>query len=401
MSASAATARAELRVGFVLAPNFTMLALSAFVDTLRLAADEDDWSRPIHCDWRVLSDDTRPVRASCGLDVTPTARFGDPRDFDYIVVVGGLLDGSRISRAAGEFLRRAAAAGVPLAGVCTGSFALAGLGLLDDRRVCVSWFHHDDFASRFPQLAASSTEQFIEDRDRLTCAGGTSVMHLAAHLVARHRGRAAAAKALRIMLEDLPRAGDAPQPAPVDDLSSDDARVRRAMLLIERHADGHFPLDELAREVGVSPRHLGRLFQHQIGMTPTAYAMRLRLRRARELLEKTRQPIVDIAMQCGFVSNSHFSRAASATCTAIRRARRVRGDPRLVQGFARRGTDAARKRKRRLAGRRFIAGPPSRGPCGQGQRPIAFFTPAAASGLPSNVVTPSSHLSSSAGLALM
>ncbi|WP_028310573.1 GlxA family transcriptional regulator [Derxia gummosa] len=304
-----ASVPAALRVGFVLAPNFTMLALSAFVDTLRLAADEDDWSRPIHCDWRVLSEEPKPIRASCGLDVTPTARFGDPRDFDYIVVVGGLLDGSRINRATGDFLRRAAAAGVPLAGVCTGSFILAGLGLLDDRRVCVSWFHHDDFESRFPHLTASSTEQFIEDRDRLTCAGGTSVMHLAAHLVARHRDKATAAKALRIMLEDLPRAGDAPQPSPVNEISSDDARVRRAMLLMERHIDGPCALDELARNVGVSPRHLARLFQRQVGMSPSAFALRLRLRRARELLEKTRQPIVDIAMQCGFVSNSHFSRS--------------------------------------------------------------------------------------------
>ena len=48
--------------------------------------------------------------------------------------------------------RRAAAAGVPLVGVCTGTFILHRAGLMQGYRACVSWFHHDDFLERFDGL---------------------------------------------------------------------------------------------------------------------------------------------------------------------------------------------------------------------------------------------------------
>ncbi len=156
----------RLSVGFVLAPNFTMLAFSAFVDTLRLAADEGDRSRPIHCTWSVLSHDMRPVKASCGIEVTPTAGLEDPGVFDYIVVVGGLLSALKMAPAMNDYLRRAAGK-VPLVGICTGPFVLARLGLMKDRRSCVSWYVHADFTNEFPDLDVSSDELFIDDGDRL------------------------------------------------------------------------------------------------------------------------------------------------------------------------------------------------------------------------------------------
>ena len=41
----------NLSVGFVLMPSFTLLPFSAFVDALRLAADEGDQSQQINCQW--------------------------------------------------------------------------------------------------------------------------------------------------------------------------------------------------------------------------------------------------------------------------------------------------------------------------------------------------------------
>lgn len=93
-----------------------MLAFSAFVDTLRLAADEGDRSRPIHCTWSVLSHNMRAARASCGMEVLPTTELDDPRRYDYVVVVGGLLDASPLADAQLDYLRRAAALRIPLVG---------------------------------------------------------------------------------------------------------------------------------------------------------------------------------------------------------------------------------------------------------------------------------------------
>lgn len=99
----------RLSIGFLLAPRFTLSAFATFVDVLRLAADDGDGSRPIRCRWRVLSSDMAPVQSSCGIRIEPDERVGDPARFDYIVAVGGLIDGGPgLSPEQGAFLKRAA-----------------------------------------------------------------------------------------------------------------------------------------------------------------------------------------------------------------------------------------------------------------------------------------------------
>ena len=193
----------RLRVGFILTPRFTLCAFANFVDVLRLAADEGDRSRPILCRWRVLSATMDPVSSSSGIVVQPEERLGDPTRFDYIVVIGGLMQElETLAPAYVSFLQRAAAAGVPLVGVCTGAFVLHRAGLMQGYRACVSWFHHNDFLEQFTGITPVSDQIFVVDRDRLTCSGGTSSAQLAAFLVDRHIGRAASKKSLAIMMID-------------------------------------------------------------------------------------------------------------------------------------------------------------------------------------------------------
>ena len=121
----------RLRVGFILTPRFTLCAFANFVDVLRLAADEGDRSRPILCRWRLLSSTMDPVSSSSGIVVQPEERLGDPTRFDYIVVIGGLMQElETLAPAYVSFLQRAAAVGVPLVGVCTGAFVLHRAGLI-------------------------------------------------------------------------------------------------------------------------------------------------------------------------------------------------------------------------------------------------------------------------------
>ena len=219
---------AQLNVGFILARRFTLCALGNFVDVLRLAADEGDRSRPILCAWRVLSPTMEPIASSSGIVVQPEERLGDPARFDYLVVVGGLVDEvENLHPDTVRYLARAAAAGVPLVGVCTGTFALHRAGLMQGYRACVSWFHHEDFLERFDGLKPVSDQIFVVDRDRLTCSGGVSAAHLAAFIVKRHLGTARAAKSLHIMIIDEAMPAEEPQPGMPLALVTDDALVRQ------------------------------------------------------------------------------------------------------------------------------------------------------------------------------
>lgn len=299
----------RLRVGFILAPRFTLTAFAGFVDALRLAADEDDRSRRIDCDWAVLGDEAEPVVSSCGVAVQPWKPLGDPFDFDYVVVVGGLLHGGqRVLPGTIPFLRRAARAHIPLVGLCTGSFILARAGLLDGYSACVSWFHRDEFAEEFPGLHVETNHMFVIDRDRMTCAGGTSVVHLAAHLIEQHCGRAKAIKSLRIMIEDSPAPSNAWQPEAIVTHRVRDSMVREAMLMIEQNLTEPKILTNVSRTLGVSSRQIERRFVGSVGMTPREYRLRLRLSRAKWMLQHTDRSVTEIGLDCGFTDCSHFSR---------------------------------------------------------------------------------------------
>lgn len=300
----------RLSVGFILARRFTLCAFANFVDVLRLAADEGDRSRPILCEWTVLSDTMSPVASSCGVLVQPSGRLGDPRKHDYIVVVGGLIDEiPNLSPEYARYLRRAASAGVPLVGVCTGAFILHGAGLMDGYRCCVSWFHHADFLEQFDGLKPVSDQIFIVDRDRLTCSGGASSAHLAAHLVEKHVGRAEARKSLHIMIIDDALRAEKPQPGIPLDLATDDVLVKKALRLMQQNIDAPLTGEEVANRLGANRRRLERHFQRTLGMAPMLAGKIMRLEHAEFLLRGTGQSVTEIAAATGFCDSSHFIRA--------------------------------------------------------------------------------------------
>ena len=299
----------RLSVGFILARRFTLCAFANFVDVLRLAADEGDRSRPILCNWTVLSDTMDPVHSSCGVPVVPQERLGDPARFDYIVVVGGLLDEMPgLSPECTRFLHRAAEAGIPLAGICTGAFMLHQIGLLDGYRCCVSWFHHADFLEQFEGLTPVTDQIFVVDRDRLTCSGGASSAHLAAYLVDKHVGRAQASKSLHIMIIDEAQQADKPQPGVTLDFKTRDPIVMRALLLMQQNIDAPLSVQDVAQSIGHSKRQIERHFRAALNTSPQAAFMEIRLTFARHLLSTTDKSVAQIAVDCGFCDSSHLSR---------------------------------------------------------------------------------------------
>lgn len=299
----------RLTVGFILARRFTLCAFANFVDVLRLAADEGDRSRPILCNWTVLSDNMESVTSSCGISVQPKERLGSPARFDYIVVIGGLMeDEATLAPGYHRFLQEAAAQGVPLVGICTGAFLLHQAGLLQGYRCCVSWFHHPEFLAQFEGLNPVADQIFVVDRDRLTCSGGASSAHLAAYLVDKHVGRVQATKSLRIMIIDEALQADKPQPGITMNFKTRDPMVLRALLMMQQNIEQPFTVTEIARRIGHSKRQLERHFQAALGTSPQAAFLEMRLSLAHHLVTGGERSIAQIALECGFCDSSHLSR---------------------------------------------------------------------------------------------
>jgi transcriptional regulator GlxA family with amidase domain len=297
----------ELSIGFILAPDFTLTPFSALIDALRISADVGPGSRQISCRWTIMSADMRAVTSSCGVTIQPWERLKDPTEFDYVAVAGGLLHRRSFDDPVTfAYLRQAAAAGVPLIGLCTGAFILARAGVMNDRRACIHWLHHDRWTSEFPHIEAVIDQLFVVDRDRITCAGGTGAFDLALHLVERHGGPAKQLKVMQFLVMDGVRPPDHRHthfPGGIRD-----SRIRKAVLLMQQKLAEPLLLEDIARWVGLSSRHFARAFHNELGMRPSEYFRQLRLRHGLWLLANTDLTVAQIAQECGFADAAHFSR---------------------------------------------------------------------------------------------
>lgn len=299
----------QLKIGFVLARSFTLSAFALFVDTLRLASDESDRSGRVFADWQVLGSTRHLITSSCGVQVAPTSDFIDPGEFDYIVVVGGLLNtGQPIDDATIGYLRKSAGKKVPLIGVCTGTFILAEAGLMKNHRTCVSWLHYPAFRERFPDHEVRADRIFNLDRSRGSCAGGSSAADMAASIVRRHISKEAERNALDVLQIDKARTALDIQPRRPLSIECDDPRLRAVLITMENHIDSMIPIHDLAASVGLSRRQLERLFAKNGMSSPGHVYTRLRLERAKRLLIQTKAPLIEIAMEIGFENASHFGK---------------------------------------------------------------------------------------------
>jgi len=88
-----------------------------------------------------------------------------------------------------------------------------------------------------------------------------------------------------------------------------DAQVERSMAaawgLLTARA-GRMRMEDVAREVGWSRRHLTTRFAREFGPTPKVLARILRFEQSRALLG--RMPMADIAIRCGYADQSHLVR---------------------------------------------------------------------------------------------
>lgn len=326
-SSDVVTKENRLKIGFVLARSFTLSAFALFVDTLRLASDQLDRSGRVLADWQVLGCTRHLINSSCGVQVAPTSDFVDPSQFHYIVVVGGLLNVENpVDVETVEFLRQANAKKVPLIGVCTGTFILAEAGLMKRHQTCVSWLHYQAFRERFPDHDVRSDRIFNLDRTRGSCAGGSSAADMAAFLVRRYISKEAERNALEVLQIEKARSPLDIQPRRPLYEDIEDARVKATLIKMEQHLESAVSIERLAASVGLSRRQLERVFLEKVGISPARAYNRVRLERAKTLLTQTKAPLIQVALDVGFESASHFTRCCKRiyghTPTQIRAAAR-------------------------------------------------------------------------------
>jgi AraC family transcriptional regulator len=78
---------------------------------------------------------------------------------------------------------------------------------------------------------------------------------------------------------------------------------------IEAQLDHAITLRELAEVAQLNVFHFIRAFKHSTGASPHQFIVFKRIDRARSMLNATELPVAQIALECGFSNQSHFTAA--------------------------------------------------------------------------------------------
>ncbi|HEV7884697.1 MAG TPA: GlxA family transcriptional regulator [Solirubrobacteraceae bacterium] len=234
-----------------------------------------------------------------------------PPRHDTLLVAGG--EGARSATddpALVDWIARASRRARRTTSVCTGSYLLAAAGLLDGRRATTHWAYCDGLAKRYPAVELDPDPVFIRDGDIWTSAGVTAGMDLALALVEDDLGAEVALAVARVLVVFLKRPGGQSQFSGA--LSAQQATrpaLRELQAWIAGHLDEDLSVATLATRANLSERSFARAFRAEVGQTPAAYVEKLRVERARTLLEDGAESLEAVARAAGFSSPEVLRRA--------------------------------------------------------------------------------------------
>ncbi len=208
--------------------------------------------------------------------------------------------------------------------VCSGALLLGAAGLLDGKHVTTHWAVADQLAQDFPLAQVNADAIFLSDGRLRTAAGVTSGLDLALNMVEEDLGRevAMSVAAQLVMFFKRPcgqlqfsRHGKA-------SLSGRSALQDLQRWVMDSLHSPH-NVQTMAAHMGISIRHLTRLFNQEINLTPAEWLEQQRIARARQLLESTEIAVKQIADECGFsgvdILRRAFMRQLKVTPSQYRR----------------------------------------------------------------------------------
>lgn len=243
------------------------------------------------------------VTTSVGLRLPVDGAAADVAEADTVVVAGGdALVTRPVPAELTEAIRVLRPRARRLVSICTGSFALAGAGVLDGRRATTHWRHAGLLARAHPEVEVRPDALFVEDGGVVTSAGVSAGIDLALALVEQDHGAGLARSVARGLVVFMQRPGGQSQfSAPLEVRPARTPALRSVVDLVAAQPALEHTVASLAAVAGVSPRHLGRMFAAELGTTPAKFVEQVRLDHAKALLDAG-SGVAEAAQAAGFGS---------------------------------------------------------------------------------------------------
>ena len=207
-----------------------------------------------------------------------------------------------------DFLRNLTRFSVPVFTLGASSALAATAGLIKNRRCAAHWKTIGPLREKFPSIDFINV-LFDVDGPTTSCAGELASFDLILGFIEKICGPRLSGEVCNHFIASGRRSGSSVQMLGGDAIICEDERFRKALDIMMANIETPISVDELAQRLGFSSRQIERIFSRNGFEPPNRYYQKLRLNRARELIEQTKMPIAEIALACGYENQSHFGRS--------------------------------------------------------------------------------------------
>ncbi|APG89937.1 HTH-type transcriptional regulator glxA [Sinorhizobium americanum] len=320
-------------IAILLFPGFSLLSLSSFLAPFEKANAILGRQR---FRWTFASRSGISETCSLGLampaplcfsEVMPKIPLADSTKM-VVMVADGIIEPGAPKELAGS-VRLCIRQNIPVVAIGTASWLLAEMGALKNTECTIHWERMAAFSETFSGPRVTDAI-YTGDGGIWSCAGETSAFDLAIALLERALGPHLTTEICKRNVAEGARDRTHRQTGwfPWNAYCAND-KLPEAIKLMERHLEEPLSLEQIAETLRISRRQLERLFDTYLATSPYKYYVKLRLDRGRQLVESTNKPIVEVAVACGFVSATHFTKCyrlqfgCSPTQTRFSRLRRM------------------------------------------------------------------------------
>ncbi|MFT5637625.1 MAG: transcriptional regulator GlxA family with amidase domain [Paracoccaceae bacterium] len=295
----------QLSIGILVMPQSNMLSLASCIDPLRAAnrrAGKQVFS------WQLLSPSGGEVILTSGIGFGTEPLKTRP-NYDVLILVAGFNLTELATPSFLRQLRTIAPRMQAIGGVDGGSWLLARSGLLNGQTATTHWEDLEEFAEVFPKINAVR-DRFIISGKYFTTGGAAPAIDMMLHLIQTRHGARLAEAVASAFIYDAVKSPASPQVSiSTARLQKTSLKVAHAVEIMSASLEEPQTISAIARQIGLSARGLELLFGKEIGQSPGAFFLGLRLHEARRLAMDTALAVQTIALRTGFTSQAVFARA--------------------------------------------------------------------------------------------
>ncbi len=253
------------------------------------------------------------IRSSVGLELSSLINLSETKpEMDDIVFIPGFYMQQLNDYSSGnsffKWLRNINTNKTTICSICSGAFLLAKSGILDNKECTTHWRYVKKLKKDFPVLKVQKNRLFTKSGNIYTSAGVVTGIDLALFLIEERHGKEIAVRIAKELVVYIRRNGtDEQESVYLQYRNHLDEKIHVIQDWIIHNLDKSSTLESLADLIHISPRNLTRIFKKRTGITVAQFRTKLRIEKAKSLLNNSGYKVEHIARLCGFKTSKQLN----------------------------------------------------------------------------------------------